>query len=322
MKLMVLGGAGYVGTEVSSRFIADGHTVTVVDPLWFGDHFDHDVAVRQQSSFELGVDDFAGYDAVVHLAAMSNDPMAEYDPARNFVLNQASVTHAAFLARRAGVHRFVYASTCSVYGSAAGRLCDEHSAVDSSSAYSASKLFGEQALLGLGTDEFSVVSLRKGTISGYGRRMRLDLLLNTMVGQALSTHTVIVHDPHAWRPLLGILDAVAAYRAAVSAPAAVSGVFNVASTNLQVLEAAQAVVDVVGTTTGTRIELRVLHRTDPRSYRADWSKAAAQLGFTPRDTLHSVISDILAHRAAYADVTAARYHNIKALQTLPAAPLI
>src|SRR5690242_19886535 len=112
---MVIGGAGYVGTEVCARLITAGHAVTVVDPLWFGNHFNYDVTVRPQSSFDLDVRDFADCDAVIHLAAMSNDPMAEFDPARNFVLNQSSVSHAAFLARRAGVSRFVYASTCSVY---------------------------------------------------------------------------------------------------------------------------------------------------------------------------------------------------------------
>jgi len=319
---MVLGGAGYVGTEVCASLVERGHSVTVVDPLWFGDHFDYDVTVRQQSAFALDVNDFTGCDAVVHLAAMSNDPMADYDPARNFVLNQSLVTHAAFLARRAGVRRFVYASTCSVYGNACGTLCDEDSAVDSASAYSAAKLFGEQASLALGTGQFSVVSLRKGTISGYGRRMRLDLLLNTMVVQALSTHTVSVNDPVAWRPLLGIHDTVAAYEAALSAPSTVSGVFNIGSVNVQILEAAEAVTQVVSEFLGVPVELRVLKRPDPRSYRADWSKAQRQLGFTPRDTLHSVIDDILAHRSAYGDVTAPRYHNIKALKIMPAGQLI
>jgi nucleoside-diphosphate-sugar epimerase len=319
---MILGGAGYVGTELSARLVARGHEVTVVDPLWFGDHFDYEVTVWQQSSFDLDVAEFAGCDAVVHLAAMSNDPMAEFDPARNFVLNQASVTHAAFLARRAGVRRFVYASTCSVYGRAGGAVCDEDSAVDSAAAYSASKLFGEQALLALHTDEFSVLSLRKGTISGYGRRMRLDLLINTMVVQALSKYSVTVHDPVAWRPLLGIGDAVTAYERALAAPSTVNGVFNIGSVNVSVQEAAEAVAAVVSKSIGIPVALRVQHRPDPRSYRADWTKARELLGFQPQDTLVSIIDSVLEHRAAYEDVAAARYHNIKTLKTMPTGRLI
>jgi nucleoside-diphosphate-sugar epimerase len=322
MKLMVLGGAGYVGTEVSARLVGHGHSVTVVDPLWFGQYFDYDVTVREQSSFDLDVADFAGCDVVIHLAAMSNDPMAEYDPARNFVLNQSSVTHAAFLARRAGVRRFVYASTCSVYGNVGGALCDETSPVDYGSAYSASKLFGEQALLALGTDDFSVISLRKGTISGYARRMRLDLLLNTMVVHALSTGTVTVHDPEAWRPLLGIGDAVSAYEKAVAAPPGVQGVFNIASVNVSVLQAAEAVAEVMAETLGAQIGLEVQNLVDRRSYRADWTKASAELGFAPRDTMRSIILDILEHRSAYQDVAAPHFYNIRALKTMPAGRLI
>jgi nucleoside-diphosphate-sugar epimerase len=319
---MVLGGAGYVGTELSARLVGQGHSVTVVDPMWFGDHFDYEVTVRRQSSFDLDVEDFAGCDAVIHLAAMSNDPTAEYDPARNFVLNQSSVTHAAFLARRAGVRRFVYASTCSVYGYVGGGLCDENTDVDYGSAYSASKLFGEQALLALGNDEFSVISLRKGTISGYGRRMRLDLLLNTMVGHALSTGTVTVHDPQAWRPLLGIGDAVTAYEKALAAAPEVRGVFNIASVNLNVLQAAETVAQTMAESLGVQVNVEVQNRHDRRSYRADWTKATTQLGFTPRDTVRSVIHDILDHRAAYQDVGAPHFYNIRALQTMSVGPLI
>jgi nucleoside-diphosphate-sugar epimerase len=322
MRVLVIGGGGYIGVQLCARLVAGAHTVTVVDPLWYGDHFDYDVAIRRESSFRLSVDDFRDFDAVVHLAALSNDPMAEYDPGNNFVLNQSSVTHAAFLARRAGVPRFVYASTCSVYGDSQDRICDESSPVDCSSAYAASKYFGEQALLALSTDEFTVLTLRMGTVSGYSRRMRFDLLLNTMVMRALHAGTVTVGAPAAWRPLLGMRDAVSAYESALSVPSPSSGVFNVGSVNLQVLEAAQAVQQAMLDMMGTSVEIEVLDRVDLRSYRADWTKARDHLSFEPTETLPSVIQDILIQQAQYHDLTAVRYYNIQAINTLAAGILV
>jgi nucleoside-diphosphate-sugar epimerase len=322
MKFLILGGAGYVGTELGARLVEGGNSVTIVDPLWFGDHFDYPVTVRQQSSFDLTSEDLIGFDGVVHLAALSNDSMAEYDPARNFILNQASVSHAAFIARRAGVRRLVYASTSSVYGRTTGAECTEDSPVDCTSAYAASKLLGEYGALSLATDEFSVLSLRKGTISGYGRRMRLDLLLNAMVVDALTSHVVRVNDPGAWRPVLGLQDALTAYERALAAPPTTSGVFNVSSLNVNVLDAAEVVAQYVFASLDEEVTVSVLHRSDPRSYRVDCAKAARELGFTPQETLGSIIENLVARRSRFQDADSTRYYNIKVLKSMSADEMI
>ncbi len=319
---MVIGGAGYVGTELCEVLIRHGHEVVIVDPMWFGDHFDYDVEVKRESSFDLEGADYEGVDVVVHLGGMSNDPMADYDPARNFILNQALVSHAAFLARHAGVHRFVFASTCSVYETSGGAVCDESAPTRCVSGYSSSKLGGEQGLLAIADESFSVITLRKGTVCGHSRRMRFDLLLNTMVINAITTGTVTVNDPAAWRPILGIGDAVRAYCAAIAAPSSLTGVFNIASENVRILAAAEIVVEELTRRLGRTIDLEVLDRPDARSYQADITRAREVLGFAPRDTVRSIIDDVIGHAPSYGDVDEPNYYNIRAFKLLASQYLI
>src|SRR5438874_3934774 len=167
MKLLIAGGAGYIGSVLIPRLIDRGYQIDVVDLFWFGNHLPAETGILHKDIFDLTVEDLVGYEQVVFLAGLSNDPMAEYAPNKNFIYNAAAPAFLAYIAKKAGVKRYVYASSCSVYGYTDSELFDESRSVSSSYPYGISKLQGEQAVMYLADENFSVIALRKGTASGY-----------------------------------------------------------------------------------------------------------------------------------------------------------
>src|SRR5215831_15142799 len=227
MRLLIAGGAGYLGSVVIPKLLERGYRVDVVDLFWFGNHLPRQTGILNKDIFQLTVADLKPYDQVIFLAGLSNDPMAEYSPSKNFVLNAAAPAYLGYIAKIAKVKRYIYASSCSVYGYTENELYDESRAVGSSYPYGISKLQGEQAATQLVDDGFSVISLRKGTISGYSPRMRFDLIINTMFKSAMKSHVITVNNPSIWRPILSIEDAATAYIRAVEANPSISGIFNI-----------------------------------------------------------------------------------------------
>src|SRR5579871_4144509 len=236
MKILIAGGAGYVGSVLIPKLLDRGYKVDVVDLFWFGNHLPRQVGVLNKDIFQLTHDDLELYDQVIFLAGLSNDPMAEFSPSKNFVFNAAAPAYLAYTAKKAGVRRYVYASSCSVYGYTVNELYDETRPVASSYPYGISKLQGEQAVMNLIDEHFSVIALRKGTISGFSPRMRLDLIVNTMFRSALQTGNVTIDNPSIWRPILAMEDAVSAYTRVIEAHESISGIFNIASGNYTVGE--------------------------------------------------------------------------------------
>ena len=184
------------------KLLDRGYKVDVVDLFWFGNHLPTQVGILNKDIFQLSVEDLEPYDQVIFLAGLSNDPMAEYSPSKNFIFNAAAPAYLAYIAKIAKVKRYIYASSCSVYGYTENELYDETRPVSSSYPYGISKLQGEQAAMQLVDDDFSVISLRKGTISGYSPRMRFDLIINTMFKSAMKNHVITVNNPSIWRPIL------------------------------------------------------------------------------------------------------------------------
>src|ERR1700752_3334942 len=185
MKLLIAGGAGYLGLVLIPKLLDRGYKVDVVDLFWFGNHLPRQTGILNKDIFQLNEEGLEHYEQVVFLAGLTNDPMAEYSPSKNFVFNAAAPSYLAYMAKKANVKRYIYASSCSVYGYTENELYDETRPVSSSYPYGISKLQGEQAALQLSDENFSVIALRKGTISGYSPRMRLDLIVNTMFRTAL-----------------------------------------------------------------------------------------------------------------------------------------
>ena len=311
MKILVAGGAGYVGTALVTSLIERGHAVTVVDLLWFGNHLPVEASVQQRDLMGLSVEELRSFDVVVFLAGLSNDPMADFSPARNFVENAAAPGFLCYSARQAGVRRFVYGSSCSVYGFTGGEPQDENGSTISEYPYGISKLQGENACRGLANESFSVIALRKGTVCGVGPRMRFDLLINTMFKTALVEGVIHVNNPDIWRPVLAIEDAVQAYVKAIEAPWPVSGVFNLASANLTVGSAAEQVMFGLKKHLNRNIHLDLHHRHDVRNYRVDWSKIERVLGYEARHSVDSIVASLCQHYSGNVNFENDLYYNIR-----------
>jgi nucleoside-diphosphate-sugar epimerase len=316
MKLLIAGGAGYVGSVLIPRLMERGYKVDVVDLFWFGNHLPRQVGILNKDIFHLSVEDLEPYDQVIFLAGLSNDPMAEYSPSKNFVFNAAAPAYLGYIAKIAKVKRYVYACSCSVYGYTENELYDETRPVSSSYPYGISKLQGEQAVMQLADDNFSVISLRKGTISGYSPRMRFDLIINTMFKTAMRDRMITVNNPSIWRPILSIEDAATAYIRAVEANQRISGIFNIASGNYTVGEVADLIKSALEERLGLRISLSIKHIQDFRNYKVSIEKAANVLSFHPSGTVKSIVDNLVDNKQQFQDWDNPMYSNIQAFRQI------
>jgi len=318
MRLLIAGGAGYVGSALIPRLLERGYLVDVVDLFWFGNHLPAETGIISKDIFELTVEDLAGYDQVVFLAGLSNDPMAEYAPSKNFIYNAAAPAYLAYIAKKADVKRYIYASSCSVYGYTDNELFDETKPVSSSYPYGISKLQGEQAVMNLVGDKFSVIALRKGTASGFSPRMRLDLIVNTMFKCAVCDKRIIVNNPSIWRPIVSIGDAANAYIRAIEASEKISGIFNIASGNYTVGEVADLVAAAVEEMLGIHVTLEIKHIRDFRNYKVSVQKAENVLSFHSNHNVKRIVASLVENMEEFRDWDNPLYYNIRTLKTLDA----
>ena len=310
MRLLIAGGAGYLGSVLIPKLLERGYKVDVVDLFWFGNHLPRQVAVLNKDIFQLTTEDLEPYEQVIFLAGLSNDPMAEYSPSKNFIFNAAAPAYLGYIAKIARVKRYIYASSCSVYGYTENELYDETRPVSSSYPYGISKLQGEQAVTQLIDDSFSVISLRKGTISGYSPRMRLDLIINTMFKTGMRDHAITVNNPSIWRPILSIEDAATAYIRAIEADARISGVFNIASGNYTVGEVADLIKSAIHEHLDVRVNLCIKHIRDFRNYKVCIEKAANVLSFHPAGSVKSIVGNLIENIDKFRDWDNPMYSNI------------
>jgi nucleoside-diphosphate-sugar epimerase len=316
MKLLIAGGAGYLGSVLIPKLLERGYKVDVVDLFWFGNHLPRQAGILNKDIFQLTVEDLEPYDQVIFLAGLSNDPMAEYSPSKNFIFNAAAPAYLGYIAKIAKVKRLIYASSCSVYGYTENELYDETRPVSSSYPYGISKLQGEQAVIQLTDSNFSVISLRKGTISGYSPRMRLDLIVNTMFKTAMKDRTITVNNPSIWRPILSINDAVTAYVRAVEANQSISGIFNLASGNYTVGEVGDLVKNAIEERLDIRINLCIKHIDDFRNYKVSTDKAANVLSFHPAGSVRSIVDNLIDNMYKFRDWDNPAYSNIQTFKQI------
>jgi nucleoside-diphosphate-sugar epimerase len=316
MRLLIAGGAGYVGSALIPRLLERGYLVDVVDLFWFGNSLPPETGILNKDLFDVTPEDLKDYDQVIFLAGLSNDPMAEFSPSKNFVYNAAAPAYLAYTAKKAGVRRYIYASSCSVYGYTVNDLYDETQPVSSSYPYGISKLQGEQAVMNLLDDRFSVIALRKGTISGFSPRMRFDLIVNTMFKTALQSGVITVNNPSIWRPILAIEDAISAYIRTIEAHESISGIFNIASGNYTVGEVGDLVKTEIEERRCLKVNLVIRHIQDLRNYKVNFEKAKNVLSFHPRHDVRGIVQHLIKHLNGFSDWDNPAYNNIAMFRSI------
>lgn len=310
MKILVTGHLGYVGSVLVPMLLKRGHDLAGLDSdLYAGCDFGSaPVAlpligqdIRSFIDDPAALDLLSGFNAIIHLAALSNDDLGDYRPELTDEINCTASIVLARLAKLAGVKRFVFASSCSAYGDAGERMVAEGGPIHPITPYGTSKLEVEQAVMPLADRDFSPTFLRASTAYGLSPRMRFDLVLNNLVAWAHSRRTVkLKSEGSAWRPLVHVEDIASAFIATVEAPreAVHRGVFNVGATdaNYRVRDIARMVRDMVP---GALIAHAADARRDARSYRVRCDHIARALpAWRPRWTCRDGIAQLLDAYAA------------------------
>jgi nucleoside-diphosphate-sugar epimerase len=278
MRVLVTGSEGYIGSVLGPFLAAHGHDVAGVDAGfyrsgWLYEPQTSTIPTLTRDIRSLAEADLDGFDAVVHMAELSNDPLGQLAPTITYDINHAGSVHVATAARAAGVERFVYTSSCSVYGDADEEVVDEQSPLRPQTAYAECKQLVERDVAALATAQFSPVFLRNATVYGASPRMRFDIVLNNLCGFAWTTRQIRMEsDGTPWRPLVHVLDVCRAIRCALEAPREdVHGqVLNVGDrdANFQIREIAEIVGRIF-----PDCEVTVGRRgSDQRSYRVSFAK--------------------------------------------------
>ncbi len=334
--ILVLGGAGYVGSVLIRELLERGYAVKVFDRLYYGDQGIREVLERIKlvvgdvRNMDASVLD--GADAVINLSGLSNDPTAEYNPKANYEMKTLATESLAKLCKKRGIRRFIFASSCSIYDVGIGNeekdvLLDEESPVNPKAAYSSSKYQAERILLSMADNDFAPVILRKGTIYGFSPRMRYDLVANTFLKDALSRGFLTIHyGGEMWRPLVDVRDAARAYITCLETDEdRIKGqIFNVVHGNFRISELALRVLEALKGV-DVHAELRPDYRYHGvRSYRVSGKKIERVLDFKPAVSVEEAVTDMVEsiRRYRYTDFDNPRYYNIAWMKLLEEADKI
>ena len=294
MKILVTGGAGYIGSVLVPILVGEGHNVTVVDKLIFGNNLKDfsGFTLYERNVLDLEPAWLDGVDAVIHLAGLSNDPMADFKPRDNFIHNNAVTAHLVYLCKQKKIKRFIFGSTCSVYGCSAVRDMVETDPVSPGFPYGISKMQAEYAINSATDDIFRPIIFRQATVYGLAPRMRFDLAVNTMTKFGVRTGKILVNNPDLWRPLVYIKDLAQAYLAALKQPPEVTGIYNIANKNYTILDIAKEVQAAL-VARGIKCELEIQHKEDIRNYRVNTAKAKETFNFSPQTEIVQAVNEIL-----------------------------
>lgn len=328
MRVLVTGYDGYIGSVLVPFLQQRGWNVTGLDTNYF-DGCDLMAsgtpdAVIHKDVRNVGPGDLAGFDAVVHLAALSNDPLGNLNAQSTYDINAEASVAIGRAAKAAGVPRFAFASSCSIYGAASpSDILDESAAFNPVTPYGESKVIAERGLSALADERFSPVYLRNATAYGASPRLRADVMVNSLTGYAFLTGEVLImSDGSPWRPLVHVEDICRAFAAAIEAPreAVHNTAFNIgrSAENYRVRQVAEIVADQVP---GSRVVYAEGGAPDKRCYRVDFRRAETSLpGFEPAWTVADGVAQLLeafrANGLALSDFEGSRFVRLKKLREL------
>ena len=287
MKVLVTGGAGYIGSILTNMLLRRGYEVKCMDRLFFGKEALHSIISNPR--FELIKDDIRWFDptilkdvdATIDLASLANDPAGELDPSKTYAINYRGRARVADLSKEYGVKRYILASTCSVYGFHED-LLDEASRTNPLTTYAKSNVLAEKKTLALADENFTVTVLRQATVYGLSPRMRFDLAINGMVLGVYENRKIpVMKDGTQWRPFVHVKDTSKAFMKVLESPKnkVNKQIFNVGSNeqNVQILPLAE----LIGKTLPVPFEIEWYGSPDKRSYRVSFDKIRNTLGFVP-----------------------------------------
>ncbi|MBV6632392.1 MAG: NAD-dependent epimerase/dehydratase family protein [Alphaproteobacteria bacterium] len=329
-RVLVTGEKGYIGQVLLPMLRSNGCSIVGLDQGYyqdcsFGDPLSADISLAKDiRTVEAG--DLEGIDTVIHLAGLSNDPLGDLDAHTTLDINHKASVRLAELAKTAGVSRFVFASSCSVYGAAGEEWIDEGSALNPVTPYGQSKILSERDIAPLADDDFCPVFLRFATVYGASPMLRFDLVVNNLMAYTVANKQVFLKsDGQSWRPLVHVADVAQSIIAAAAAPAMdVTGqVFNIGRTdqNFRVVEIAERIAAAVP---GANVVFSDRASADRRSYRVTFDKAASGLpGFEPEWTVERGIGDLFDrlsnHAASVDEFEGPRYSRVAKIRALIAA---
>lgn len=310
MHILVCGGGGYVGTQLTRQLLADGKRVTVVDTQWFGNFLEShtNLTIVQADIRDTDTVPMSGVDAIIHLANIANDPTGDLDSKLTWEVNALASMQLMEKAIASGVRQFIYASSGSVYGVKEEPQVTEELSLVPISDYNKTKMISERVLLSY-TDRIALQIIRPATICGYSPRMRLDLSVNMLTMQALSKGRITMFGGAQVRPNIHIRDMVNVYRHFLELGDKVTGVFNAGFENLSILEIAEQAAQSVAA------EIVVTESNDPRSYRLNSDKLLAT-GFRPQYGVAAGIAEVIdAFRSGQLQ-DEDRYYNMRIMKQI------
>lgn len=323
-RILITGGGGYIGYVATKLLINYGFKVKVIDTFYWGENILKElkkkIEIVQKDIRDISRSDLKGVDSVVHTAGLSNDPMADFNPEANFKINYLATVRLARLCKKNNIKKFIFASSASIYNKGLSNpslIQTEDSKVAPSAPYSISKFKAERELLKLKDRSFCPVILRQGTVYGFSSRMRYDLVVNTMLKDALSKGEIYVYcQGKEWRPLIDVTDVARAYVTILKSPnQKINGqIFNLVYKNYNILDLARIVKKVIMAEKIANPKIIIDgKRRKARSYQISGNKIKKVLGWEPKVSVEESVRNMLDKitHTEFSNYNHPRFYNIE-----------